>query len=159
WVPRHRAQFDVAERLSREAGYGTARRSRGAAAPVDVLIGDTFGETGTYIQAADVAFVGGSLVPLGGQNLLEPAALGVPVVTGPSTEHFAAAAHLLETAGALERVADADALGQTVSRLLGDADLRLARGTSAREATASARGPVLRVAELVEQWLPALSAR
>lgn len=157
WVPRHRAQFDVAERLSREAGYRTARRSGGVSGPVDILIGDTFGETGAYLKAADVAFVGGSLVPLGGQNVLEPAALGVPAVTGPSTEHFAAATHLLETAGALERVADADALGHAVARLLGDADLRLARGTSARAATESARGPVLRVAELVEQLLASSS--
>src|SRR5207237_9401638 len=89
-----------------------------------VILGDSIGEMLAYYAAADVAFVGGSLLPLGGQNLIEPIALGVPTLVGPHTFNFADAAEQAIEAGAALRVPDANDLIVTVARLLGDRDAR-----------------------------------
>ncbi len=109
-VPRHPQRFDEADRLVREAGLSLRRRSEWAdrppadAAVADVWLGDSLGEMATYYAAAHVALLGGSFAPLGGQNLIEAAACGCPVVMGPHTFNFADAAELAIMAGAALRV-------------------------------------------------------
>jgi 3-deoxy-D-manno-octulosonic-acid transferase len=85
-----------------------------------VLLGDSLGELYAYYAACDVAFIGGSLLPLGGQNLLEACAMGKPVLIGPHTFNFDEATRLAVAAGAALRVRDVDELGSTLARLLSD---------------------------------------
>ncbi|TVQ70865.1 MAG: 3-deoxy-D-manno-octulosonic acid transferase, partial [Chromatiaceae bacterium] len=119
-VPRHPERFENVSRLCREAGWEPARRSRGQLpdGTQAVWLGDSMGELLMLYGVADVAFVGGSLVPTGGHNPLEPAAHGVPVVTGPEVFNFAEVFAALSGAGGVCQVEDADALGQAVVRLL-----------------------------------------
>ncbi|MBD2838385.1 lipid IV(A) 3-deoxy-D-manno-octulosonic acid transferase [Pseudomonas sp. JM0905a] len=118
-VPRHPERFGPVFELSRREGLATVRRSTGA--PVDatdaVLVGDTMGELLFLYALADIAFVGGSLVPNGGHNLLEPAALGKPVLSGPHLFNFLEIAAQLRDAGALAEVADAEELAAQVGGL------------------------------------------
>ncbi|WP_018860766.1 MULTISPECIES: lipid IV(A) 3-deoxy-D-manno-octulosonic acid transferase [unclassified Thioalkalivibrio] len=153
WVPRHRNRFDVAFEAARQSGFSVGRRTQFPSPPVDVLVGDTIGEIGIYLGAADVAFVGGSLVPQGGQNVLEPAALGLPVIVGPSTEHFAFAVEQLEQRGALWCVQDAAALGRSVTDLLRDPGCRRSMGNAARSVIEEGRGAVDRVLAEMEPRL------
>jgi 3-deoxy-D-manno-octulosonic-acid transferase len=98
------------------------------------------GEMPAYCAAADVAFVGGSLLPLGGQNLLEPIAVGVPTLVGPHTFNFADATERAVEAGAARRVEDADALVREVDRLLRDPAQRAAMRAAAATFMAAHRG-------------------
>jgi len=122
-------------------------------AAVDVLLVDTVGELVSLYAAADLAFVGGSLVPVGGHNLLEPAALGLPVLTGPSDANGRDIAALLLGAGAALRVADAPALGGTVAALLASSAERLRIGTLGLAVVAANRGGVARIVALLEDLL------
>lgn len=125
-VPRHPQRFDVVADLLRSRGIPFVRRSDNAAVPADinVVLGDSMGEMFAYYAAVDVAFVGGSLLPLGGQNLIEPLALGTPVLTGPYTFNFAEAAAGAIAAGGARRVDDASSLTASVGALLADAAAR-----------------------------------
>lgn len=125
-VPRHPQRFDAVASLLRERGLAFARRSDGLPLPRDatILLGDSLGEMFAYYAAADVAFVGGSLVPLGGQNLLEPIAAGTPTLVGPHTVNFAEAAEAAVAAGAALRVADAAAMLAASGQLLADRGAR-----------------------------------
>jgi len=107
-VPRHPQRFDEVAALCQAAGLSVARRSQWDGAPpvADVWLGDTLGEMALYYGLADVALLGGSFAPLGGQNLIEAAACGCPIVLGPHTFNFAEAAELALRAGAAQRVAD-----------------------------------------------------
>lgn len=112
-VPRHPQRFDEVAQAVLAAGFTLSRRSSwpasgpdAAAHAADVWLGDSMGEMPAYYAAADVALLGGSFAPLGGQNLIEAAACGCPVVMGPSTFNFAQAAELSEAAGAAWRVQD-----------------------------------------------------
>ena len=154
-VPRHPERFPlVAELLSRQ-GLAHSRRSAGGvpAAEDSVFLVDTLGELTMFYAAADVAFVAGSLVPIGGHNLLEPAALGKPVLAGPHNFNAQDLAVLLEEAGALEVVEDVPALADAVVRLLADDALREARGARARQAVAESGGALGRLMDLVEPLL------
>jgi 3-deoxy-D-manno-octulosonic-acid transferase len=102
-----------------------------------------------------VAFVGGSLVPVGGHNLLEPAALGVPVITGPHTENGPEIARLLIEAGGALEVADGVALAAAAGRLLADPALRERMGESARSFVEAHRGSLARLLALIEPLLAA----
>lgn len=137
--PRHpeRGQMLAAEVVAR--GLPLARRSlkQLPQATDQIYLADTLGELGQLYRASRLAFVGGSLVPKGGQNLLEPARLGLPVLAGPHTQNHAEAAVRLESAGALLRVTDAESLAATVSRLLGDEAERGRRSVAATAAAAS----------------------
>ena len=119
-VPRHLERFDSVFEMSRQQGFSTVRRSTGlpVTAADSVLIGDTMGELLFLYALADIAFVGGSLVPTGGHNLLEPAALAKPLLSGTHLFNFLEIAALLRTAGALEEVSDAAGLATTVQRLI-----------------------------------------
>ncbi|MCE0463028.1 lipid IV(A) 3-deoxy-D-manno-octulosonic acid transferase [Pseudomonas uvaldensis] len=118
-VPRHPERFDSVYRLCESEGFATIRRS--GAQPVtaqsSVLLGDTMGELLFLYALADSAFVGGSLVPNGGHNLLEPAALAKPVLSGPHLFNFLEIAAQLRAAGALQEVEDAESLALAVQRL------------------------------------------
>ena len=107
-VPRHPQRFDAVAALVREQGFSLSRRSHWTDGPEPgaVWLGDSLGEMALYYGLADVALLGGSFAPLGGQNLIEAAACGCPVLMGPSTFNFAEAAALSEQAGAALRVAD-----------------------------------------------------
>jgi 3-deoxy-D-manno-octulosonic-acid transferase len=162
-VPRHKDRFAaVAELLSRR-GVRFARRSRMASGeeapqlPGDspVLLVDTVGELATLYASADVAFVGGSLTTVGGHNLLEPAALGLPVLTGPSYFNGKEIAQLLLARGAALEVRGAEDLAATLQRLLAAPQLREQIGIIGKEIIAANRGSVARLLELIEPWLPA----
>ena len=122
-VPRHPERFGSVAELCRRQGFTTIRRSldESPAPGTQVLLGDTMGELLFLFALADVAFVGGSLVPTGGHNLLEPAALGKPVVTGPHLFNFLDIAAQLRDAGALVEVASAPELAASVGAFWNDA--------------------------------------
>src|SRR5207244_5809601 len=119
-VPRHPQRFDAVAELLRVRSVRFVRRSESA--PIDsdttVVLGDSVGEMLAYYAAADVAFVGGSLLPLGGQNLIEPIALGVPTLVGPHMFNFDEASSQEIEAGAALRVPDANDLMAEIARLL-----------------------------------------
>jgi 3-deoxy-D-manno-octulosonic-acid transferase len=106
-----------------------------------------------FYAAADVAFVGGSLVPIGGHNLLEPAALGLPILTGPHTANSADIAKLLVERGAAAVVHDADELGRQVSMLLSDPEERERIGAIGRDSVDSNRGALGKLLGLIEPLL------
>ncbi len=150
-APRHPPRFEaVAALLQRQGVRYVSRRSGAAVAPdAEVLLVDTLGELAVLYAAADVAFVGGSLVPVGGHNLLEPAALAKPVVTGPFTANAAAIASLLASAGALAVVTDAAGLAERVVLELGDPAGRATRGARGLAALAANRGALARLLALL----------
>jgi 3-deoxy-D-manno-octulosonic-acid transferase len=121
-VPRHPQRFDEVAALFESRGLRCVRRSANVPVPPDArfVLGDSLGELLAYYAAADVAFVGGSLLPLGGQNLIESIAVGTPTLIGPHTFNFAEAAAQAVTARAALRVADARALATEVDALLRD---------------------------------------
>ena len=118
-----------------------------------VVLVDTVGELAALYAAADAAFVGGSLVPIGGHNLLEPAALGLPLLTGPSQFNAKDIARLLIQQGAALQVADARELAAAVIRLLADPAERRRMGTIGRHIVESNRGSVARLLEFIEPLL------
>jgi 3-deoxy-D-manno-octulosonic-acid transferase len=156
-VPRHPQRFDAVAALLRERGVPFARRSAGTSVAADVrfVLGDSMGEMLGYFAAADVVFVGGSLRPLGGQNLIEPIAVGRPTLVGPHMFNFAEATASALSAGAALCVADAAALVAQVGALLGDPSRRAAMGDAALAFHAAHRG----AGERLWQWLsPQLAA-
>lgn len=154
-VPRHPQRFDAVAGLIEAAGLQYARRSATTtvAATTRVLLGDSLGELFAYYAACDVAFVGGSLVPLGGQNLIEAASVGRPVLVGPHTFNFEAATRQAVEAGAARRVSDADACVEKALALLADAPMRTRMGEAGRAFAARHRGAAARVAGLVTPLL------
>ncbi|WGG51253.1 lipid IV(A) 3-deoxy-D-manno-octulosonic acid transferase [Rugamonas sp. DEMB1] len=159
-VPRHPQRFDEVEKMVAERGLALERRSTlaldGAALParVAVLLGDSMGEMFAYYAACDCAFVGGSLLPLGGQNLIEPAALGKPVLIGPHTFNFAVVTEDALAAGGALRVADAAELMAGTARLLGDAAARADMGRRALAFANQHRGATARTLALLRTLLP-----
>lgn len=154
-VPRHPDRFDgVAGLLERRAIRFERRSSDRKPGPdTQVLLVDTVGELAALYASADVAFVGGSLVPVGGHNLLEPAALGLPVLTGPSNANGRDIAQLLLREGAALQVADAHELAGCLCRLFADPDERRRIGERARRSVDANRGSVTRLLELMEPLL------
>ncbi len=150
-APRHPPRFDAAADTIAAQGLRYTRRSRPEADPdAQVLLLDTLGELNEFYAAADVAFVGGSLVPIGGHNLLEPAALGIPVIAGPAVFNSAESARTLTAAGALSTVRDAAGLAAAVLRLLDDPAARAAEGAAARAAVEANRGALERLLQMIE---------
>lgn len=120
-VPRHPQRFDDVAAMIAAKNLPFSRRSQGLPRADDaIFLGDSMGELAAFYAAADVAFIGGSLLPLGGQNLIEAAAAGVPIIMGESDFNFAAAACAAEDAGALFRAKDAAAVWALVARFMGD---------------------------------------
>ena len=118
-VPRHQERFSPMFELCGKLGFAAVRRSRGdpVTAQTSVLLGDTIGELLFLYALADIAFVGGSLVPTGGQNPLEPAALALPVIMGPHLFNFLEISEMMRAAGALREVDDAEGLAEVVCQL------------------------------------------
>ena len=154
-VPRHPERFERVAELCRQRHYHTLLRSEGVpcTSATEVFVGDSMGELSLFYAASDVAFVGGSLVPHGGHNLLEPAALGVPVVTGPHVFNFVEISDLLEQAGACVKVDDAAGLSDMLSLWLGDANERHRVGQCGREVVEKNRGALRSVMEMIDRHL------
>jgi 3-deoxy-D-manno-octulosonic-acid transferase len=146
-VPRHPNRFAAVAAILQGRGVPFVRRSENAAVPVDigVVLGDSMGEMSAYYAASDVAFVGGSILPLGGQNLIEPIAVGAPVLIGLHTFNFTEATIGAIAAGAAHRVADADDLVRAVCDLLSDPARRQAMGGAARAFHAAHQGAAQRL--------------
>lgn len=146
-VPRHPERFEQVAAAARAGGFVTARRSEGAdvAAGVRVVVGDSMGEMLAYYAAADVAIMGGSLLPYGSQNLIEPCALGKPVIVGPHTYNFEEAAEGAIHAGAALRVRDAREALAAAAALSRDTARRERMGENARAFVAAHRGAVDRL--------------
>jgi len=157
WAPRHPSRFASVARACIVRGLRTRTRSADemADAETDCFVLDSIGELMGFFAAADVAFVGGSLQAIGGHNVLEPAALGVPSVVGPHTFNFSDATALLRDEGALLQVADADGLARAVSELLADAPRRRAMGAAGRLTVERERGALARILALIASRLPA----
>ena len=121
-----------------------------ADAATQVVLVDSVGELASFYASADVAFVGGSLVPIGGHNLLEPASLGLPVLTGPYQANGQDIARLMLQQGAALQVADRHELAAALTRLLADPTERQRIGAIGRHIVESNRGSVARLLELIE---------
>ncbi|MFC4726670.1 lipid IV(A) 3-deoxy-D-manno-octulosonic acid transferase [Coralloluteibacterium thermophilus] len=160
WAPRHPERFVSAVVLAREAGFRTQCRSvDGLPGPeTDCFVVDTLGELNAFYAAADVAFVGGSLQAIGGHNLLEPAALGVPAVVGPHTFNFVEVTRALQAVDAVRQVPDAAGVAGAVVALLDDAPLRRRMGEAGRGLVEAQRGALAHTLALVEALLPPAAA-
>ncbi len=153
-APRHPARFAAAAAAIAAKGFQYARRSgAGSEGPPDVLLLDSIGELLEFYAACDVAFVGGSLVPVGGHNLLEPAALGVPVISGPEQFNSPDVARVLSEQGGLITVHDADELAAALTSLIDDPDRRARRGDAARMAMDAHRGALAKLLRLTQTLL------
>jgi 3-deoxy-D-manno-octulosonic-acid transferase len=157
-VPRHPQRFEAVRALLRRRGVAFTQRSAGTgpAAGDAVFLVDTLGELQLFYAAADVAFVGGSLVPVGGHNLLEPAVLGLPMLSGPHTQNAQDVAELLQRSGALRIVRSREDLAQRVKDWFDDSQAARADGACGLQAVAQSRGAVDR---LVAMIAPLLSPR
>lgn len=155
-VPRHPQRFEAVAELVRERGMGLARRSLGEwpDGRTAVYLGDTMGELLMLYGAADLAFVGGSLVPVGGHNLLEPAAMGVPVLTGPELANFADVAETLRQGGALVEVRNSTALADTLITLFLDEAERHRLAEAGLAVVAANRGALARTLVGLQRLLP-----
>ncbi len=155
-VPRHPQRFDAVAGLIEAAGLPYQRRSAldGELKPeTRVLLGDSLGELFAYYAACDVAFVGGSLMPLGGQNLIEAASVGRPVLVGPHTFNFEEATRLAIEADAALRVNDAGDLLANALKLLNDGPARARMGEAGLAFAARHRGAAARVERLIAPML------
>jgi 3-deoxy-D-manno-octulosonic-acid transferase len=168
-VPRHPQRFNEVAALVEKKGMRCVRRSEwappGAAAAgelaakampsdVKVLLGDSMGELGAYYAASDVAFIGGSLLPLGGQNLIEACAVGVPVLIGPHVFNFTQATADAVAAGACVQVKDSDGLARVLRELFEDKPRRVAMGAAASAFAARHRGATARTVNVLTTLLP-----
>jgi len=151
-VPRHPDRFQAVADLLSSRGVRFTRRSSGVLPDVatQVVLVDSVGELASFYASADVAFVGGSLMPIGGHNLLEPASLGLPVLTGPYQANGQDIARLMLQQGAALQVADRHELAAALTRLLADPEERQRIGSIGRHIVESNRGSVARLLELIE---------
>ncbi len=155
-VPRHPHRADDVEALVVARGFTVVRQSACASAPAnigtpDVVLGDVMGTLLQLYGIAHAAFVGGSLVPVGGHNPLEPALCRLPIASGPEQFNFTEVMTELESRGGLVTVADANALAEATVEWLTDAELRDAVGARAHAALADNRGATARVVELLDE--------
>jgi 3-deoxy-D-manno-octulosonic-acid transferase len=155
WAPRHPERFAPVRQaaLARGLEVRTRRAQRLPLAGTQVFVIDTMGELLSFFPAADLAFVGGSLCPVGGHNVLEPAALGLPTLVGPHTFNFAEVTRRLRDTGGLVQVSGAPALPATLVALMQDADGRAAMGAAARAQVAELSGALARTLGLLDGLL------
>jgi len=154
-IPRHPERFDSVASLCQKSGFNTIRRSSGEvpSEAVDVLLGDTMGEQSLMFGAADMVFMGGSLVDVGGHNFIEAAAWGQPLISGPKLHNFAEVSRLLSEAGALQIVPDATQLAAAVQHLAEHEQERLIIGAKAQQVAEENRGALARTREVIEALL------
>lgn len=154
-APRHPERANAVAAAISTAGFGFRRLSGGDAAlkPGEVLLVDVLGQLMKFYAAGDLAFVGGTLVPVGGHNLLEPAAVGLPVLAGPHLENVKDVAGMLKDAGVLTPVTDADSVAAAAAWLLSNASTRHSIGEMARGKVMQNRGALDEAVELVKAQL------
>jgi 3-deoxy-D-manno-octulosonic-acid transferase len=154
-VPRHPERFNTVYALASKQGFSIARRSNEGVADAghQILLGDSMGEMHYYFGLADIAFVGGSLVPSGCQNIIEPAALGLPVITGPSLFNFQSVSDQLIQAGGLIKVANENEFAATVQDLLENSEARLAMGKAAQVSVQTNQGATTRNFQVINELL------
>ncbi|GAB1406221.1 lipid IV(A) 3-deoxy-D-manno-octulosonic acid transferase [Thermomonas brevis] len=157
WAPRHPERFRAVADLARAQGYAVATRSEDGwpGAEADVFVADTLGELARLYACAQIAFVGGSLQPVGGHNLLEPAATGTAILTGPHLHNFADIARRLREAEAMRVVDDAAALAAALVALFDDAPARARMARNAAQLLEDGRGALERTLALIAPMLPA----
>lgn len=155
WAPRHPERFSAVTAAGERAGFRLRTRREHGLPERDsqVFVIDTLGELMAFYAAADLAFVGGSLQPVGGHNLLEPAALGLPVLVGPHTFNFVDIAALLARAGALRQVQDGPGLASALVAWLADPELMRRLGDQGRTSIASERGALAKTVDIVAALL------
>ena len=159
-VPRHPQRFDEVAALLGKRGLNYARKSVIAAAdtPVGdtctVVLGDTMGEMFAYYAACDVALIGGSLLPFGGQNLIEACSMQKPVIIGPHTFNFDWVAREAVNSGGARRVSTAGDLVDTLNELFMSSETRQAMGSAAYRFSQGAGGANRRILELIGRFLP-----
>ncbi|MDB5967170.1 MAG: Three-deoxy-D-manno-octulosonic-acid transferase-like protein [Polaromonas sp.] len=160
-VPRHPQRFDEVKALAEKHGLRVSRRSGWTDGPAaheealeaDVWLGDTLGDMALYYAMSDVALLGGSFAPLGGQNLIEAAACACPVIMGPHTFNFTEAAELAEASGAARRVADMPEAVREALRLVDDADAQAAAAASGLAFAARNRGATAKTLAALQAYL------
>jgi 3-deoxy-D-manno-octulosonic-acid transferase len=153
-VPRHPERFNQVEKLCIESGFSVERKSQNQS-PISnataVFLGDTMGEMMAYLAASDVCFMGGSLIgkKVGGHNVLEPAALGVPCITGPSYFNFTQVVEQMRNSNAIEVVQDEHELAQKVESLLQSPDALATLAKSAQQVVKQSQGAIDRTLKSV----------
>ncbi len=155
---RHPERFDEVTQLCRQEGWKTVRRTElpiDAEPRADIVVVDTIGELATIYQLGTVVFVGGSLVPTGGHNVLEPAVSGRPIVFGPHMDNFREIADEFVAAGAAVRLEDEAQLDRTLVELLGDSVRRARLGAAARALVDANRGAKDKTMAIIETLMPA----
>ncbi|MGH7035255.1 MAG: 3-deoxy-D-manno-octulosonic acid transferase [Stellaceae bacterium] len=159
-APRHPVRADDIVAMLARQGLKVARRARGETldAATDIYLADTLGELGLFYRLAGIAFIGGSLTPMGGHNPLEAALLDCAILHGPDISNCAAMAQSLAAAGAAITVRGVDELTTSVGRLLGDAVERAARAAAAAGIAADNRAVLDAVLARIAPWLDRLSA-
>ena len=155
-APRHPERFGLIATLLRKRGVSFITRSSGMSCTPEtsVFLLDTLGELPVFYAASDVAFVAGSLVPIGGHNLLEPAALGIPVLTGPHTFNAEDIAEMLAAVGAMREVKNSVELAAQLASLIADPEARRYAGAQGRKTVQENRGAVARLLTLLDPLIP-----
>lgn len=154
-VPRHPDRFEKVAKLCQSTGFSIVRRSLNQLPDknTDILLGDTLGELRLFYTASDIAFVGGSLVPVGGHNLIEPAAVRLPIVTGNYLHNFTAISQLLKNADAALFVDDAASLSNAVIQLLDDRVHSQVMGERAYQVSAANSGALAKHLQWIDNNL------
>jgi len=157
WAPRHPERFPRVVEAARDAGWkvGTRRGDRWPSSGDDVFVLDTLGELMAFYACADVAFVGGSLQAIGGHNMLEPAAVGTPAVTGPHLHNFSEISRRLKEAEALVIAPDATGVAVAIEDLLADDARRHDMANRGRALVEHGRGALARTLAMIAPHLPA----
>jgi 3-deoxy-D-manno-octulosonic-acid transferase len=158
-VPRHPQRFDEVADLLNKNALNFVRRSSLVADKISVdphisfVLGDSMGEMFTYYASCDIAFIGGSLLPLGGQNLIEACSMGKPVLIGPHTFNFEQATAMAINAGAAQRVQNSDDLAQHLQALFADTDKQQSMSAAALRFSNESRGATQRTLSLLSQFI------
>jgi len=155
-VPRHPDRFDKVAELLRRSDLSFIKRSRKQVCDrrTQVFLGDSMGELLMYYAAADIAFVGGSFADIGGHNLLEPATMALPLLTGPHNYNDQTMADLMHKAGALQLVADSSELADVLCALLDDDEARIGKGAAALKVTNDHGATLERLMEMISPAIP-----
>jgi 3-deoxy-D-manno-octulosonic-acid transferase len=153
-VPRHPERFNQVAELCTATGFNLARRSSADTVEgADILLGDTMGELMSFFGACNIAFVGGSLVPSGGHNMIEPAAWGVPILTGPYLFNFSEASQLLIGGGAMQVCDNSDLLAEQVVELLQNQQRCAEMGSAAQRIADANRGALDKLLSVIEKTI------
>ncbi|WP_062261367.1 lipid IV(A) 3-deoxy-D-manno-octulosonic acid transferase [Endozoicomonas arenosclerae] len=157
-VPRHPERFNSTFELAQGQGFNTIRHSQATetSPETQVIIGDTMGELMKLYAASDIAFVGGSLIENGGHNMLEPAALGIPVLSGPSVYNFTDISQQLEDAGGMKTIHNSEELVEIVAELMASDTARKKMGSQAQAFVEGNKGALQKLVKLVTGTIDSL---